>query len=55
MEILSVASLVAVNQAVTNAIPRYFIYGVIVINMLFYSIKNRFSYKVFGRILYILG
>ncbi len=55
MELLLVASLAAIDQGVGNTIPRYFIYGIIVIHTIIFSIKHKFSYKVFGRILFVLG
>lgn len=55
MELLLVASLAAIDQGTGNMIPRYFIYGIIVVHTILFSIKHKFSYKIFGRILFILG
>lgn len=55
MKVLLIASLVAIDAALGNPIPRYFVYGIIVIYTIIYCIKHDFVYKVFERVLYVLG
>ena len=55
LRLLIIASLIAIGEALTNSIPYYFVYGIIVIYAIIYSIKHNFVYKVVGRVFFVLG